>query len=213
MTATGDALVLASVSSAPESRLIEDWLQSWRDDNPAANVTVLRLPRGDPSAAVIAQLSDELAIDTDRPVVPVRVFWTPDGSSNRSKLAGFLAGRDPYRPNERQQRRTLRDHPTRARVVTGAPATVAELHQQWRDTTVAESPRDFARFVARRATLALERVEYRLLGPEYKSPSLVGPEILESARFRAGLAKIPAPPSSRPARCSTRWPPAGVASR
>ena len=75
--------------------------------------------------------------------------------------------------------------------MTGAPATVAELHQQWRDTTVAESPRDFARFVARRATLALERVEYRLLGPEYKSPRLVGPEILESARFRAGLAKIP----------------------
>jgi glycerol-3-phosphate O-acyltransferase len=67
-----------------------------------------------------------------------------------------------------------------------------ELRQQWQDTTIGESPRDFAHFVIRRAVLSIERVEYRLLGPEYKAPRLVKPEILASARFRTGLEEIPA---------------------
>ena len=76
-------------------------------------------------------------------------------------------------------------------MVAGEPAKVSELRQQWSDTTVGENPREFARFVIRRAILAIERVELRLLGPEYKSPRLVKPEMLESARFREGLEKIP----------------------
>ena len=43
----------------------------------------------------------------------------------------------------------------------------------------------------RRAALAIECVEYRLLGPEYKSPRLVKPELVASSRFRAGLERIP----------------------
>ncbi len=76
-------------------------------------------------------------------------------------------------------------------MVAGEPAKVSELRQQWSDTTVAENPREFARFVIRRASLAIERVELRLLGPEYKSPRLIKPEMLASARFREGLEKIP----------------------
>ncbi|ETB48614.1 glycerol-3-phosphate acyltransferase [Mycobacterium avium 11-0986] len=76
-------------------------------------------------------------------------------------------------------------------MVAGEAATVSELRRQWRDTTVGDDQRDFAQFVIRRAILAMERVEYRILGPQYKSPRLVKPEILASNRFRAGLAKIP----------------------
>jgi glycerol-3-phosphate O-acyltransferase len=76
-------------------------------------------------------------------------------------------------------------------VVAGESAKVSELRQQWRDTTVGEDNRDFAQFVTRRAILAVERAEYRILGPQYKSPRLVKPEILASSRFRAGLEKIP----------------------
>jgi glycerol-3-phosphate O-acyltransferase len=76
-------------------------------------------------------------------------------------------------------------------VVAGEPAKVSELRQQWSDTTTAENPREFARFVIRRAILAIERVELRLLGPEYKSPRLIKPEMLASARFREGLERIP----------------------
>jgi glycerol-3-phosphate O-acyltransferase len=108
-----------------------------------------------------------------------------------AKLAGLFPGRDPYHPNQRQQRHILRTDPTRARIVTGEAAKVSELRQQWRDNTVGEDDRDFAQFVTRRAILAIERAEYRILGPQYKSPRLMKPEILASTRFRAGLKKIP----------------------
>ena len=188
---TDDALVLASVSSSVEHELLADWLRRQRSEHPTSRVEVLQLPPDDPPGGVMATLVEELESDDDRSVVPVRVFWMPGHNlSNRSKIAGLLAGRDPYRPSERTQRKILQQDPSRARVVAGEPAKISELRQQWRDTTVAENPRDFARFVIRRAILAIERVEYRLLGPEYKSPRLVKPEMLASSRFRTGLEKI-----------------------
>jgi glycerol-3-phosphate O-acyltransferase len=190
-TTADDALVLASVSSPAELELLNDWLQRQRREHPDSNVEVLQLPAEEPPPGVLAQLVEKLESDDDRSVVPVRVFWVAAGLPTRSKVVGFLSGRDTYRPPERLQRRILRKDPSRARVVAGEPAKVSELRQQWRDNTVGDSPREFARFVIRRAMLAIERVEYRLLGPEYKSPRLVKPEMLESARFRAGLEQIP----------------------
>ncbi|ULE31843.1 glycerol-3-phosphate 1-O-acyltransferase [Mycobacterium sp. IDR2000157661] len=190
-TPTGDALVLASVSSPAEQEMIDDWLDRQRRDNPGSKVDVLRLPHDDPPPAVLAQLVAELEADDDRSVVPVRVFWIPGGLPTRSKVVALLSGRDTYRPPEILQRRILRRDPTRARIVAGEPAKVSELRQQWADTTTAENAREFARFVIRRAVLAIERVELRLLGPEYKSPRLIKPELLASARFREGLEKLP----------------------
>lgn len=190
-TATGDALVLASVSSAAEQELLDDWLVRQRQEHPEARIAVLRLPHEDPPPGVLAQLVAELEADEDRTVVPVRVFWVPAGLPTRFKVVALLSGRDTYRPPELLQRRILRRDPSRARVVAGEPAKVSELRQQWADTTAAENPREFARFVIRRAVLAIERVELRLLGPEYKSPRLIKPEIMASARFREGLEQIP----------------------
>ena len=188
---TEDALVLASVSSPAERELLNDWLEHQRREHPDSNVEVLELPYEDPPPAVLARLVEELESDEDRSVVPVRVFWVPGGLPTRLKVVALLSGRDTYRPPELLQRRILKKDPSRARVVAGEPAKVSELRQQWSDTTVGENPREFARFVIRRAILAIERVELRLLGPEYKSPRLVKPEMLESARFREGLEKIP----------------------
>jgi glycerol-3-phosphate O-acyltransferase len=191
-TVTEDALVLASVSSQAELELLNHWVERQRREHPDSNIDVLRLPGDDdPPPAVLAQLVEKLQADDDRSVVPVRVFWVPGGLPTRVKVMALLSGRDTYRPPDVLQRPILRKDPSRARVVAGEPAKVSELRQQWSDTTVAENPRDFARFVIRRAILAIERVEYRLLGPEYKSPRLVKPEMLASARFRAGLEKIP----------------------
>ncbi len=191
-TATDDALVLASVSSPAELELLSDWLTQQRREQPDTKVEVLQLPaENDPAPAVVAVLVEQLGADEDRSVVPVRVFWVPGGLPTRVKLVGLLSGRDTYRPPEVLQRRILHRDPSRARVVAGEPAKVSELRQQWQDTTVGDNPRDFARFVLRRAALAIERVELRLLGPEYKSPRLVKDEILALARFRDGLAKIP----------------------
>ncbi|MEN4474591.1 glycerol-3-phosphate 1-O-acyltransferase [Mycolicibacterium cosmeticum] len=189
---TGDTLVLASVGSPAEQELLKDWLAQQRRERPEARVEVLHLPDSDePPPTVLAQLVEKLSADPDRSVVPVRVFWVPGGLPTRSKVVALISGRDTYRPPELLQRRILRKDASRARVVAGEPAKVSELRQQWNDTTTAENPREFARFVLRRAILAIERVELRLLGPEYKSPRLVKPEMLASARFREGLDKIP----------------------
>jgi len=189
---TGNALVLASVGSPAEWDLLNDWLQQKRKEHPDIRIEVLRLPSDEsPPVGVLARLVELLAADEDRSVVPVRVFWVPGGLPTRSKVVALLSGRDTYCPPEILQRRILRKDPTRARVVAGEPARVSELRQQWHETTTAENPREFARFVIRRAMLAIERVELRLLGPEYKSPRLVKPEMLASARFRDGLEQIP----------------------
>ncbi len=190
-SATDDALVLASVSSPAERELLSDWLQQQRREHPESNVAVLELPDGDPPPSVLARLVQELEADEDRTVVPVRVFWVPGGLPTRSKVVALISGRDTYRPPEILQRRILKRDPSRARVVAGEPAKVSELRQQWNDNTVGENPRDLAHFVLRRASLAIERVELRLLGPEYKSPQLIAPEIMASSRFREGLEKIP----------------------
>ncbi|WP_018599193.1 glycerol-3-phosphate 1-O-acyltransferase [Mycobacterium sp. 155] len=189
---TDDALVLASVSSPAELELLNDWLRTHRRDHPDSKIDVLQLPATDePAPGVLASLVKELETDEDRLVVPVRVFWVPAGLPTRLKVVGLISGRDTYRPPEILQRRILRKDPSRARVVAGEPAKVSELRRQWSEQTTAESPREFARFVLRRAALAIERVELRLLGPEYKSPRLIKPEILASARFQEGLEQIP----------------------
>lgn len=184
-----DSLVLASMASPVEMELITAWVHQQRAGRPEAKFDVLKLPppEADPTALVA-----ELESGEDRSIVPVRVFWLPRPDRGRlAKVAGLLPGRDPYHPNPRQQQKIVRDDPLRAQVVAGEAAKVSELRQQWRDTTIGDDQRDFARFVARRAILALERAEYRILGPQYKSPRLLKPEILSSTRFRDGLKKIP----------------------
>ncbi|CKT98753.1 glycerol-3-phosphate acyltransferase [Mycobacterium tuberculosis] len=195
-----DTLVLASTATPVEMELIMGWLGQQRARHPDSKFDILKLPpRNAPPAALTAlveQLEPGFASSPqsgeDRSIVPVRVIWLPPADRSRAgKVAALLPGRDPYHPSQRQQRRILRTDPRRARVVAGESAKVSELRQQWRDTTVAEHKRDFAQFVSRRALLALARAEYRILGPQYKSPRLVKPEMLASARFRAGLDRIP----------------------
>jgi glycerol-3-phosphate O-acyltransferase len=188
---TDDALVLASVSSKAESDLLNGWTAAQRRAHPDTRLEVLRLPHEDPPPALVDQLAAELQAGEDRTVVPVRVFWVPGGLPTRVKLAGLISGRETYRPPEMLQRAILRKNPSRARVVAGEPAKVSELRQQWREHTVGDTPQDFARFVLRRAALAVERMELRLLGPEYKSPRLITDELMASSRFMEGLEAIP----------------------
>jgi glycerol-3-phosphate O-acyltransferase len=187
-----DSLVLASMASPVEMELVTTWLDQQRAGHPGANFDLVKLPALDASPEAMTSLAEQLDSGEDRSIVPVRVFWLPPPDRGRlAKLAGLLPGRDPYHPSQRLQTQILRGAPRRARVVAGESATVSELRRQWRDTTVGDDKSDFAQFVIRRAILAMERVEYRILGPHYKSPRLVKPEILASNRFRAGLAKIP----------------------
>ncbi|KJX75240.1 glycerol-3-phosphate 1-O-acyltransferase [Mycobacterium lepromatosis] len=186
-----DTLVLASMDTPAEIELVMDWLCQQRARNPDTKFDVLKLPSRKVAPAPLTALVEQLESGEDRSVVPVRVFWVPSAERSKvAKVAGLLLGRDPYHPNRRQQRRILRTDARRALVIAGESAKVSELRQYWRDTTVGEHRRDFAQFVIRRAILAMERAESRILGPQYRSPRLVKPEILASTRFRAGLEKI-----------------------
>jgi glycerol-3-phosphate O-acyltransferase len=109
-----------------------------------------------------------------------------------------MPGHDPYHPSDRRQRRILSRQPGRAAVLVGEPATVGSLRQRWAETAGGGDQADFAAYVARRATLALDRAEYRLLGPGYKTPSLVKEEILSSRRFWSGLSGVRRGPDEAP---------------
>lgn len=191
-TTTDDTLVLAYVSSPVEADLVHEWLERYRDARPGGRIELLELDRSDRPPAAMARLVGQLERDEKRSILPVRVFWMPRAEASALKrVVALLPGWNPYRPSERQQRQIMRTESALARVVVGEPASVAELRRQWSENTVGDNPRDFANFVTRRAVLALERAEYRILGPQYKSPRLVKPEILASTRFRDGLKAIP----------------------
>ena len=136
---------------------------------------------------------DLLEGNPDVRLVPVRVAWLPEERGGRrvARAVDLLPGHDPYRPSESRQRRILARAPGHARVLAGEPATVGSLRQRWLEATGGHGDEaGFADYVARRATLALDRAEYRLRGPRYKTPSLVKEEILASRRFRAGLREL-----------------------
>jgi glycerol-3-phosphate O-acyltransferase len=176
LVADGTETVLLTQASSPvEERLIrEEIAASGGAGVPAVSVErVGSVLDGDPAVRL----------------VPVRVAWLPEehGGRRAARLSDLVPGRDPYHPSERQQRQILSRQPGRAVVLVGEPASVGELRQRWAEIAGDD---DFAAFVARRATLALDRAEYQLLGPRYRTPSLVKEEILSSRRFRSGLREV-----------------------
>jgi glycerol-3-phosphate O-acyltransferase len=187
LLADKDGTVLLTQASTPtEARLIAERIAA---SGGAGRPTVSLGPPGDGAAPLPRSLLDG---DQDLRLVPVRVAWRPEEHAGRraARLQDLMPGHDPYHPTERQQERILARQPGRATVLVGEPATVASLRERWADTTGGEDPDDFGGYVARRATLALDRAEYKLLGPRYKTPSLVKDEILSSRRFRAGLRAV-----------------------
>ena len=189
-----DTMLLTQASTPAEARLIADRI--------AAAGGTRRPPVSlGPPGSQTARLSAALPEDSDAVrLVPVRVAWLPEERAGRrmARLTDLLPGQDPYHPSERQQQRILSRQPERAIVLAGEPAMVGSLRRQWAETTGGDDPADFGGYVARRATLALDRAEYQLLGPRYKTPSLVKEEILSSRRFRSGLRGVRRGPDDPP---------------
>jgi glycerol-3-phosphate O-acyltransferase len=188
-----DTVLLVQAATPTEERLIRSRIAAAG----GADRPVVNLGRSAPTGSGSGGLSrDLLEGDPDVRLIPVRVAWLPEEHEGRraAGLADLMPGRDPYHPSERRQRRTE----SRATVLVGEPATVGSLHQRWAEATGGDDQAaggddeaaSFADYVARRATLALDWAEYRLLGPRYKAPSLVKEEILASRRFRSGLRKL-----------------------
>jgi len=153
--------VLTQASTPTEARLIRERIAAagGTDQAPFPPVSL-----GPPDRAHARVPRSVLDRGDDVRLVPVRVAWLPEEHAGRraARLNDMLPGHDPYHPSDRQQRRILARQPGRAVVLAGEPATVGSLRQHWAETTDGD---DFGSYVARRATLALDRAEYRLRGP------------------------------------------------
>ncbi|HEX6390272.1 MAG TPA: 1-acyl-sn-glycerol-3-phosphate acyltransferase, partial [Solirubrobacteraceae bacterium] len=166
-------VVLVDGASETERALIDDWA---REHHPGADV----IDRDDPA------LGSRLERGDDPLVVPARVTWLPnergDGESTYGDLRALIS---PRRPPGPLQALLARRSPDRLRVSAGAPARASTLLHDFDEEIGGGGGRDaFASFVARRATLAVDRVERQVLGDRYKVPRLVAEQIAASARTR-----------------------------
>ena len=91
---------------------------------------------------------------------------------------------DPHNPSRRRKEQILRSHPDCARVVVSETALLSRAADTAGAplpvTTTPASPRTSRA----RASLALERAEYRIRGARYKVPRLVREQLAGSAAFR-----------------------------
>ncbi len=178
-------VVLVDAKSEVERGLVAEWLRTHdvrpRDQLPLdANALVVPL----------AGLADDVL------VTPVRVAWLPREHEGRrrvrwSDVVSLDLGSIRRRPPAKLQPRIARREPDRAPVVAGAPATVGDLRLRY-GRPVSGLHAGFAEFVARQATLALERAERRLLGDHYKVPRLIAEAIEDSPEYRAEVAELAA---------------------
>jgi len=184
-------VILAESRSAVERDLLARWVA--REASPALGpgpFEVIVLARDDEAAT----LATRLARGDDPLLAPVRVAWVPKQRRGRQtgRLLDLLVVGNPHRPHRLAQAVLTRTHPDRAQVVAGEPARASKLREIWEGQggIGREDATGFARFVRRRALLALERAASHRLGPHYKVPRLVLEEIAESTRFREGVAKL-----------------------
>lgn len=176
-------VVLAQGRTKTEKVLIRDWVAQHHRGAPIIGIGG-DLGSDTGAATQIGTLADDTLL------VPVRVTWL-SVSSNSRRPTELLAHLSPRRPPGPLQGRLLRNSPGRAGVVKGEPATVGELRERFaQETGSSKSASSFATFVARAATVAVDRAERRLIGDRYKVPRQVVEQITASSRFRARVEEL-----------------------
>jgi glycerol-3-phosphate O-acyltransferase len=186
---------LLDASSRVERRLLQDWIARQRPADAAA-CEALRIPpsRRRQRRPSLAALEGALADGGDPLLAPLRVVWRARerGGERVARLSDLLRLGDPRDPGPLRQRWILWRAPDRCCIVAGEPAPASELRERWREACGrdCEETTGLAEFVARQATLALERAERRLRGARYKVPRLVHEDVLQRPGFRGGLSRL-----------------------
>ncbi|MBX3027362.1 glycerol-3-phosphate 1-O-acyltransferase [bacterium] len=179
-----------------EQRLLADWIDRHRPAGVNGEVAIpIPSSRRRRRSRLDPRLEATLATDDDPLLAPLRVAWFARGNPTRTArlrdLVTFGDGRDP---GTLRQAWALRRRPESCRIVVGTPAPASDLRRRWQQaggSDVAQTT-GLADFVARQATLALERAERRLRGSRYKVPRFVYEDILGRPAFRGGVARIAA---------------------
>ncbi len=191
----GATVYLAQCGSGTERAAVEQWINQNHARMVAPHETIaIAFPKHETTRAP-STLALRLDRDDDPLLVPLRVAWLPRERADKRRvmLRDLLLIGDPRNPRPYAKWLLARYKPARMQVLQGKPARASELLAIWEARSPASGPAQdvsFARFVVRRATLALERAQSRLLGPQYKMPRLVREEIRASARFRDGLQRL-----------------------
>ena len=184
----GPTVVVVAYTTTLERTMIEDWLRS--DEVPAEYRTPTRPESLDLDSRVLAE---QLVTRTDDPLVlPVRIAWLPaerDGA-RRVRFSDVLALTNPRNPNLLLQKWLVRKGADRYRIVVAQPARLSELRAALTAEDGDADDRAFARYVTRRAVVALERAERAVIGDRYKVPRLVAAQIMDSPAFRRRLDEI-----------------------
>lgn len=188
---------LLDASSRIEQRLLREWIEQHRPAGVNGEVVIPIPPsRRRRRGGLDPRLEASLATGDDPLLAPLRVAWfAPDGNPERgARLRELLTVGDPRDPGTLRQALALRRAPERWQVVSGDPAPASELRRRWQQAGGADTGQTLglAEYVARQATLALERAERRLRGPRYKVPRFVTEDITARPAFRGGVARLAA---------------------
>ncbi|MDQ1182717.1 glycerol-3-phosphate 1-O-acyltransferase [Rhodococcus sp. SORGH_AS_0301] len=124
------------------------------------------------SVVMTGKALDELterAGGADPLITPLRVSWT----KAPRKGFGLRVGR------------ARRGEP---RIIEGEPASLSALRERFEAT----AGRSLSSYIARQASLTLDKAEREVIGSEYKVPRFVVEEMTERSQFRADLAELAA---------------------
>lgn len=185
---------LLEADTAVERRMLRRWVRDNAPQQaPPHEVFVLRPTERDAGVEVPPELERRLAAADDPLMQPLRVVWLPperDGA-RVARMRDVLTFTNPREPTVVQQL-LLQDRQGRSAVLTAAPAPVSELRFRWKQSVGDHDAEisGFATFVARQATLALERAERGVIGNRYKVPHHVRAEITARVPWRSGISAL-----------------------
>ena len=193
---TDNVLFVLDASHRVEQQHLEAWLERERTKHPFTGdvdyvvVPIADAPERIPSDALIPALR----VPDNTMVVPIRIVWLKglDVKSATPRFRDLLFG-NPRHPGLFRARRVLKNHPMRAKCISGTPATLAELRQRLQQRIgTAPDGDQLADFVAGQASLALDIAERRLRGSRYKVPRRVANNLKSSREFGMALKELSA---------------------
>lgn len=191
-------LFLLETVSSIELGALGDWISANKPDAPGRPVESVAIPSPRASAknnGAIGALDASLATNDDPLLAPLRVAWLPRNDIARRpslwRLVVSILFGDPYEPGRLRQWWIVKFQPHRCRVIVGEPAPLSELRTRWHDRGGFDQSETggLGEFVARQATLTLERAERRVRGMRYKVPRFVHEAILSRPAFQGGIAR------------------------
>ena len=187
---------LLDASGRIEQRLLSEWIERHRPAGVNGEMAIPIPPsRRRRRGKLDPRLEATLATGDDPLLAPLRVAWFADGNpAQAARLRDLVTVGDARDPGPLRQAWRLRRSPDSCRIVVGTPAPASDLRQRWQQAggNDAAQTTGLAEYVARQATLALERAERRLRGARYKVPRFVYEDILGRPAFRGGVARIAA---------------------